>query len=280
MSKGIDMLRLRRTTAVVMLLLACGCNGSQPVPKMTSTNKAASDKAGSKAAEPELVSVPEQAEPGDADFPRGSEAFAALVKAAESSDGEGWAKAEARIQELGAAATAALVERLEDQNQVARELAAMFLAQIGPEAAPAAKGLIKLLKDDSAFARVNAAAALSTMEGFEEQAVPVLTELLADADENIRLTAATSLRNVGPAAEVAIGGLTRALKDPNPQIRTAAATTLGEIGPSAKQSLPALRKMGTDAEEAVVSAAARAIRRIDADSIDKTTLATPASATE
>lgn len=272
------MLRNHWSAAVLTLLFAIGCGGSQPVPKMTSTGKA--PEADAKVAEPTLESVPEQAEPGDADFPRGSVAFATLVKAAESSDAEGWTKAEAQIQELGAHATAALAERLTDENTVARELAAMFLAQIGPEAAPAAKALVKLLQDESAFARVNAAAALSTMEGFEEQAVPVLMELLKDTDDNIRLTAATSLRNVGPGAAPALVGLTRALNDPNPQIRAAAATTLGDIGPGAAKSLTMLRRLEDDTEPAVVAAAARAVRRIDAASVDKTSLATPASATE
>lgn len=272
------MLRYHWSATVLTLLFAVGCGGAQPVPKMTSTGKGTPDT--TKVVEPVLESVPEQAEPGDVDFPRGSEAFATLVKAAESSDAEAWTKAEAKIQELGPHATAALAERLADENPVARELAAMFLAQIGPEAAAAAKGLVKLLKDDSTFARVNAASALSTMEGFEEQAVPVLTELLTDADENVRLTAATSLRNVGPLAMPALAGLTGALNDTNPQIRAAAATALGEIGPGANKSLKMLRRLEEDSEQAVVAAAAKAIRRIDAESVDKTTLATPASATE
>lgn len=272
--------------AVLGMSLVCGCGGgSAPTGGARASRDAEAGAAADKsadmaAAEPQLEAVPEQSEPGDADFPRGSVAFAALVAAAQSNDADAWGKSEAKLQELGVHATAALAAHLEDENPVARELAAMFLAQIGPEASSAASGLLKLLSDDSTFARVNAAAALSTFEGYAEKVGPVLTQLLSDEDENVRLTAATSLRNLGPEASKAVMGLSKALRDPNPQIRAAAAATLGEIGPDAIASLPALRQLRSDSEEAVVTAATRAIRRIDESSRDNTALATPASATE
>lgn len=272
--------------AVLGMSLVCGCGGgATPTTGSRASHEAAADKSADVAsaepvAEPQLEAVPEQSEPGDADFPRGSVAFAALVAAAQANDADGWAKSETKLQELGVHATAALAAHLEDENQVARELAAMFLAQIGPEASSAASGLVKLLNDDSTFARVNAAAALSTFEGYADKVGPVLTQLLSDEDENVRLTAATSLRNLGAEASKAVMGLSKALRDPNPQIRAAAAVTLGEIGPEAIASLPALRQLRSDSEEAVVTAATRAIRRIDETSKDTTALATPASATE
>ena len=280
------MMRIQLACAVVAVSLVCGCGGGSKPAAKEQASRGAKPAAGESSAtsvaasEPVLEAVPAQSEPGDADFPRGSEAFAELVTAAQANDGEAWTKAEAKLQELGSQATAALAARLDDENPVARELAAMFLAQIGPDAVSAADGLLKLLKDESTFARVNAAAALSTFDGYAEQTAPILTELLADADENVRLTAATSLRNVGPAAAKSVSGLARALGDPNPQVRAAAATTLGELGSTAVTSLPALRRMGTDADEAVVTAASQAIRRIAEAAREQNGLAVPASATE
>ena len=280
------MLRTHIAGSLLGLSLMIGCGGSnKPAPQVQTTPEpeavVASDASTSVvAAEPELVSVPEQSEPGDPDFPRGAEAFAAIIVAAQNNDGDAWAKAEARLQELGVQATAALAARLDDENPVARELAAMFLAQIGPDTAPAADGLVKLLQDESTFARVNAAAALSTFEGYAEKVTPVLTGLLGDGDDNVRLTAAMSLRNVGPLATKAVPGLVRVLEDSNPQIRAAAATTLGGIGPAATKSLPALRQLGSDPDASVVAAASRAIRQIDESARAKTAEAIPASATE
>lgn len=250
-------------TWVLAALLVCGCGGGKPASQEKSgaeTNKKSTAVA---SGEPALESVPEQTEPGDGDFPRGAEAFAAVIAAAKSNDAEGWTKAEEKLQALGAQATAALAARLDDQDSVARELAAMFLAQIGPDASSAAPGLVKVLEDESTFARVNAAAALSTFEGYEEQVTPVLTQLLLDADENVRLTATRSLRNVGPAAAKSVRSLTKVLSDPNPEIRAAAATTLGEIGSAAAVTLPALRHLAEDSDGAVAAAATRAIRRLD-----------------
>lgn len=222
------MLRTHIAGSLLGLSLMIGCGGSkEPAPQAQTTQEpeaaavaVADSPATPVSTEPELASVPEQSEPGDPDFPRGAEAFAAIVVAAQNNDGDAWAKAEARLQELGAQATAALAARLGDENPVARELAAMFLAQIGPDAAPAADGLVKLLQDESTFARVNAAAALSTFEGHADRVTPVLASLLGDGDDNVRLTAAMSLRNVGPLAIKAVPGLVRILDDSNPQIRS------------------------------------------------------------
>jgi HEAT repeat protein len=281
------MVRIQIACAVIGMSLVFGCGGgSKPTLQERASRGAKAGVEDSSAAsnvaasEPVLEAVPVQSEPGEADFPRGSEAFAELVKAAQANDGEAWNKAEAKLHELGSSATAALAARLDDKNPVARELAAMFLAQIGPDASPAAKGLLTLLTDESTFARVNAAAALSTFDGYAEQTAPILTDLLSDPDENVRLTAALSLRNVGPAATKSVGNLVRVLGDPNPQIRAAAATTLGELGSAAAVSLPALRRLGTDSDEAVVTAASHAIRLIAEATREQNGLTIPASATE
>lgn len=274
--------RIQVALLIVGLQFVWGCSGgstgsTEPVAQVSGASSQDTNIADK---DPNLESVPEQTEPGDEDFPRGSVAFAALVKAAQTNSAEAWNEAEAKLQALGASAVPALSDRLADENPIARELAAMLLAQIGPDASPAADGLVKLLKDESTFARVNAAAALSTFEGYATRAIPVLTELLADEDDNVRLTAATSLRNVGSLAVDALDELIKTLEDTNREVRAAAATTLGEIGPQAAQSLPALRKLGSDSEETVTKAAIIAIRRIDKTERPQVGVTIPASATE
>jgi HEAT repeat protein len=275
------MLRHSHVWQVVLLGLVIGC-GEAPRSDKTS-HKAISASTESTAAvdPPELEVVPSMGPRSLNAASRAKEVFAGLVEIAEtrSDDVKSWARLEGELHELGLTAVPALAERLSDTNNVARELAAMFLAQLGPDASPAADGLLKLLDDDSTFARVNAAAALSTFEGHAARVTPVLTELLADADENVRITAATSLRNVGPPGREAVGALSRSLEDIDSRVRAAAATTLGELGQLASSSLSTLRRLDDDEDEQVRTAAARAIKRID-ETARTAPVTIPASATE
>lgn len=258
--------------------LMIGC-GEAPRVETTSDEVDAAPEAAVAAEQPDLKAVPLTGGAPLNTAARAQERFAAIVRAAESSDAEAWTKAEGQLHALGLAAIPALSERLGDANPVARELAAMFLAQLGPDAAPAAAGLLKLLDDDSTFARVNAAAALSTFEGHAERVTPVLVALLADEDINVRITAATSLRNVSPSDREALSALSRLLVDTDSRVRAAAAVTLGGWGPFATSSLASLRRLDGDEDEQVRSAASRAIKQIDATA--RTAPVTiPASATE
>lgn len=267
--------------ALTVTMLGCGeatrpasqsDAGAAPTPVVAKTDEQPE-------LQPELQIVPSNEPKAPPASARAKEAFANLIKAAESGEAEDWTKAESELHELGLSAVPALAEGLEESNSVARELAAMFLAQLGPDASPAAKGLLKLLDDPSAFARVNAAAALSTFEGHGEAITPVLTSLLSDDDVNVRITAATSLRNVGPAGREAVAGLKRLLEDTDARVRAAAATTLGELGTHATSTLATLKTLRDDEDEQVRSAVTRAINLID-ETKRNSSATIPASATE
>ena len=274
------MLRRIHVWPLALLVLAIGC-GEASRPVNSSLEPTPAPEATADVELPDLEAVPSTGPRASKTALRVKAVFASLVEIAESKSGdvESWTKLEGELHELGLAAVPLLTERLADSRSVARELAAMFLAQLGPEASPAADGLLKLLDDDSTFARVNAAAALSTFEGHAERVAPVLTELLTDTDDNVRITAATSLRNVGPSAAKSVGALNRALHDADSRVRAAAATTLGELGKVASPSLATLRKLDNDEDEQVRTAAARAIKRID-ETARTAPVAIPASATE
>ena len=264
---------------VALLGLVIGCGEASRSDNTSHKATRSSPEATAAIEQPELETVP-SAEPSSTNTAvRAKDVFIRIVKAAEAGDAEAWTKADGELHELGLAAVPALAERLSDTNSIARELAAMFLAQLGPDASPAAEGLLKLLDDESTFARVNAAAALSTFEGHAERVAPVLTALLADDDVNVRITAATSLRNVGPSGSEAVGALSRALRDADSRVRAAAAATLGELGKLASSSLTTLRRLDDDEDEQVRTAAARAIKRID-ETARTAPVTIPASATE
>ncbi len=257
-------------------MIGCGQSGRS---ETTSGEPTVGPAAIVAAEQPDLKAVPPEAGRPSETATKARTAFAAIVRAAESGDAEAWTKAEGQLHNFGLAAVPVLTERLDDSNPMARELAAMFLAQLGPDAAPAAAGLLRLLEDDSAFARVNAAAALSTFEGHAERVTPVLVALLSDGDVNVRITAATSLRNVSSSGRAALIALSDSLTDGDSRVRAAAAVTLGELGPEATSSLASLRRLDGDEDEQVRSAAWRAIKQIDANA--RTAPVTiPASATE
>lgn len=264
---------------VALLGLVVGCGEASRSDNTSRKASPASPEATATVEQPELEAVPVEAAFPTSTAARAKAAFASLIKTAEAGEAEAWTKAEGELHELGLAAIPALAEGLSETNSVARELAAMFLAQLGPDASPAAEGLLKLLDDESTFARVNAAAALSTFEGHAERVAPVLTALLADADVNVRITAATSLRNVGPSGSETIGALSRSLRDTDSRVRAAAATTLGEMGKLAGSSLASLRRLGDDEDDQVRTAASRAIQRID-ETARTAPVTIPASATE
>lgn len=275
------MLRRSHVWQVALLGLVIGCG---EITKSDNTSrKATSTSTETTAAieQPDLEAVPVEEPSSKNAAARAKDVFASLIKIAESRSGDvaTWSKLESELHELGLAAVPALAERLSDPNNVARELSAMFLAQLGPDASPATEGLLKLLDDDSTFARVNAAAALSTFDGHAERVTTVLTALLADDDVNVRITAATSLRNVGPSGSEAVGALSRSLRDTDSRVRAAAATTLGELGKLASPSLTTLRKLDDDEDEQVRTAATRAIKRID-ETARTAPVTIPASATE
>lgn len=272
------MLRRSHVWQIALLGLVIGCGEASRLDN-TSRKATPTSPEVTTVEQPDLEVIPPRAPSPQNTAAQAKNVFANLIKAAESGDAEAWTKLEGELHDLGLAAVPALAERLSDTNNVARELAAMFLAQLGPDASPAAEGLLKLLDDDSTFTRVNAAAALSTFEGHAERVAPVLTELLADDDVNVRITAATSLRNVGPSGAEAVGGLSRSLRDADSRVRAAAATTLGELGKVASSSLTMLRRLDDDEDEQVRTAATRAIKRID-ETARTAPVTIPASATE
>jgi HEAT repeat protein len=189
--------------------------------------------------------------------------FERWVAAASDNDPEAWTKAEQEMQAVGAAAVPALVAVLEGEAPLAREMAVMFLAQLGPQAEPAASALAKLLDDESPLVRVNAAGALTTFETSPPAAATTLLDLLSDADPNIRTTAAGCLGNIAELPPAALAKLMTCLDDPIASVRAASATTLSRAGAKAAAALPKLERLKADEDETVRQAATVAARLVD-----------------
>lgn len=207
-------------------------------------------------------------------------AFRRLLQAAESGRPDDWVTAEAELQQLGSAVLPTLIPPLSGSDPLAREMAVMFLAQLGPDAAPAAVALEGVLSDPSPFVQVNAAALLTTLESPPPAAIETLLELLEHPENNLRVTAVSALGNVPAAAKRVVPALKNCLTDADPHIRLTAATALGRIGQPAVSTLPQLRTLVNDDDPAVKDAALFAIRQLDPELGDQssTTITTGGTA--
>lgn len=276
------------------LMSGCGGNSTAPVPAIGEATPAAATvtrpadstpetaAAGeSTTATPEnLQPVPTIADSESDETRRARQAFANLLAAAEKDDPVAWSAAEQELQALGAAIVPALIPALEGDAPLPREMAVMFLAQLGPEAAPAATALEGLLTDPSPFVQVNVAALLTTFQARPFGLIDTLLTLLEHPDTNVRLTALSALGNCPEDATAAEPALRRALDDEEPRIRQAAITTAGRWGPAAAALLPSLRQLA-DAEDPETQAAALlAVRMIDPETAPGDTVTLPAGAVQ
>jgi len=262
------------------IVLGCGTATELPAPEtaeIAPTRSSTSENLSTQvaAADPDLQPVP--VEPAaesslSADARRAEQAFRRLLVAAEGDHPEDWATADAELKELGSEVVPALIPFLTHEQPLARELAVMFLAQVGPDAAAARESLIGLLSDPSPLIRVNAASLLTTFESPPASAIAALQELLTHDDPNLRVNALFALGNVPDAAAELVPAIAASLDSESPQIRHAAANTLSRLGEPARSSLPQLRNLLEDSDPAVKEAALFAIRVLDP-------AVTPASAT-
>ncbi|MFN0198095.1 MAG: HEAT repeat domain-containing protein [Planctomycetaceae bacterium] len=193
--------------------------------------------------------------------------FQELVAARRDSNPEKWEQAEKQLEELGKNAVPVLVNALKSTDVEVRELAAMWLVRLGPDAQGAEVQLAEVLDDESAFVRVNAASALSHLPDYAARVVPILAELLAHGEFSVRITATTALGNAGQHAGPAVPALVDALVADEEEMQIAVLTTLGRIGASAHDALKPVRQMWqTTKSETVKKAAEEAFRLIKGES--------------
>ncbi len=248
-------------TACLLLISCWGCGQTPGEPAAVSQTPASSgpQPRGDEPSElPPAESREVAASPSEAEA-----AFAKLRSATEDGNPEAWSDAEQQLIGLGDSAVSTLAGHLSDPDQLSRELAVQFLAQLGPAAQPAANELANALKDDSPIVRVNAAATLLLIEPESTSARDVLSELLAGGDDHVRLTAAISLAGSEASAEDSIKTLTALLAAAEPTIRLTAVETLGRLGKQAESSLPAIERLVDDDNPEIRAAATTAQRRIE-----------------
>jgi HEAT repeat protein len=181
----------------------------------------------------------------------------------------------AELPDAGSLAVAALMEALDDEEELVRTGAMWALEQLGPAASSAIPPLIAILQGhgmdgDDILIRGMAASALAEI-GFEaRQAAPDLLECLHEPDNGLlatrfRLQVARALWKIQqePSYLVSIG--IEALGDPKWSLRRLAAQWLGDVGPVGIAASPHLRGALRDSHPVVRRQAAASLKAIVGD---------------
>lgn len=199
--------------------------------------------------------------------PKAQAAVPALLKAAESRDG--WvslsvARALWNIGRQTNVAVGIYISSLQSTNSTHRQLALIYLRQMGPAAKAAGPQVQATLKDSDDLVRREAEKTLrevdpgllqSSLLGMNEQIPAVLAKLIQaiqSGEFQDRFRAVETILVFGPDAKPAVPGLIEFLTGPAPQrpgpfaafgmmnARRSAAEALAEIGPEARAAVPAL----------------------------------------
>ncbi len=176
-----------------------------------------------------------------------------------------------QLEDDGASAIAALVERLNDHNRFIRWAAARALGNFDPPRVKDAVPALALLIDDPDLdVRLAAIRALEGMGPHARAAVANLTPAILVGDPELRIAVIDALASIGSAHTpgTAVGAIPNLIKSlsydvaPDPRVRKAAAEVLGKFGPLAQTALPALRDVLGDDDAEVRAAASDAILSI------------------
>lgn len=190
-----------------------------------------------------------------------------------------------------------LAEALSDREQQIRELAALALAEFGPDARYALPELIQALQDESPVVRRRAIRAIGVIGAVAvDDALPALIAATEDSEESVVLHAISTLGDLGPLAMAAVpalvsalwtgdsrrraiagvalwrigpevvGSLVQSLTHPSPDVRGSVAHLLGRFGDAASAAVPALRCLLSDADEVVRREAREALAAISGES--------------
>ena len=188
----------------------------------------------------------------------------------------------------------ALIDGLQDEDEVVRLQSAYGLAQFGQAAVPAlidallneaprrprltelycryalvavgrpaAEALTEQLGHADEWVRASAAKILGDMGQGTQSTVYALMERLEDESSQVRANAAEALGLIGQGAASAVGALTRRLADEPDQVRIGAAEALAKIGPAAVDAVAELTDCLADEQPYVRNYASQALERID-----------------
>ncbi len=176
--------------------------------------------------------------------------FQAIRVLVDATTDERWEVRECAINALGRAGprspavVAALARRLRDERPDLRQAALFVLGNFQVDSEPAVPDLKRILREGKdPVARQIAAMCLAAV-GPRARAVPELIAALNDKGGKVRLAAVEALGWMGPSAAPALAQLLEATNDPDKDVRNGATGSLVSIGPAAVEQLVKILNSG------------------------------------
>ena len=165
------------------------------------------------------------------------------------------------------AALDGLINALDDDEPLVREIAVERLREMGPKAIRAADAVIdRLGHDPSIRVRWQAARTLTEIARGKPAVIPALIAAIDDENPVVGETALSSLADLGKEAEGALPAIRKALQNRAESIRRAAASAIGQVGPPAAVAVPALLDvLENDPSESVRREAVNALAGLGPD---------------
>jgi HEAT repeat protein len=153
---------------------------------------------------------------------------------------------------IGGASVPGLAEALTTGDEVAGELAADALGDLGPAAKDGVPTLAQVMRSSrSHFVRAGAACALVRVCGGEKSAIDafaVMTEMLRSPDSRVRVFAARITGSLGPLGKPILPALLHTSKDPDPGVRISSARSVAQIDAAGEAGQMALQLLITSLE--------------------------------
>lgn len=155
----------------------------------------------------------------------------------------------------------AIVQCLDDPNQVVRERAMIGLGMMGKNAATALPQVEKAMSDNSFHAKPEAALTYWRITGKSDNAVQQLGKLLNDPTHE--LLSMQKLGEMGPAAKESVPALLTKLKSDDVSVQIEACEALGKIGLDTSDVRTALEELTAQDDAELAGMARTAIKRLD-----------------
>lgn len=225
--------------------------GDASADTSTSTGGESTTDAANDAASTLMIEQPTES----AETQRARELFATMLN---PTSAEEWDAARLELEGLGQAVTPVLIEALQSDDQIEREMAAQELVLLGVDVSQHHAELLDALDDPSEQVRGNCALAL-LMQSPEsaERALAVLIDVLDTPDPSLREMAALNLKNFNEVVVAQLPQVLAALEIASAEVAVPLIESLAVAGPSAADATDTLQALaaGDDAE---IAAAARA----------------------
>ncbi len=282
--RGLRDVALKAASVIALCLLVVGCSSDDADPGTSSaatttaastttdnadnggeaptdTSTSSGDESTTDATD-DATSTPMIEQPADSlETQRARELFATLLNPTST---EEWDATRIELEGLGPAVTPVLIEALQSDDQIQREMAAQELVLLVVDVTGYETELLAALEDPSEQVRGNCAIALLTQSpGSAERAIAVLIDVLDTADPSLREMAAVNLKTFSEVVVSQLPQVLAALQDAPAQVAVPLIESLAAAGPQASEASEVLNELAAGDDAEIAAAARQALDAIN-----------------